>query len=181
MNQDLIGRVRRLLMSPATEWDVIDREPSDMAAIYKSYVLPLIVFMAVCQGIGALFLGGGFFWVLRGILLTILLGSAGIYLLALVINALATTFGAQKNFGQAFKVAAYTPTASWVASVFYVIPMLGIVAMLAGLFSFYLLFVGLPKLMRCPGDQAFLYTGTVIACLIVATLVLSLLLFPILY
>jgi len=181
MNQDLIGRVRRLLTSPATEWDVIDREPSDMAAIYKSYALPLIVFAAVCQGIGTLFLGLGFFWVLRGILVTILLGCAGVYLLALVIDALATTFGAQKNFGQAFKVAAYTPTASWVASIFYIIPTLGIVAMLAGLYSLYLLFMGLPKLMRCPSDQAFIYTGTVIACLIVAVLVISLLLIPILY
>lgn len=36
MTQDIVGRVRRILVSPAAEWDVIDGEPANMGDIYKS-------------------------------------------------------------------------------------------------------------------------------------------------
>ena len=38
------------------------------------------------------------------------------FILAFIINALAPTFGAQKDSDKAFKVAVYAPTAAWVAS-----------------------------------------------------------------
>ncbi|MEY4878875.1 MAG: hypothetical protein RJB62_344 [Pseudomonadota bacterium] len=181
MTEDLIGRVRRLLVSPVTEWDAIDGEPANMGDIYKGYVIPLVVFAAVCSGIGGLWLGAGILLTIRSIILSVILGLAGVYLIALIIDGLATTFGAQKNFGQAFKVAAYAPTAGWVASVFNIIPFLAIIGLIAGLYSLYLMYLGLPKLMRSPADKAVMYTVTVIACVFVVAVVAVVLLLPLLY
>jgi hypothetical protein len=86
---------------------------------------------------------------------------------ALIIDLLGPQFGAARNFGQAFKVAAYAPTASWVANFFMIIPMLWFVALIGGIYSLYLLYVGLPKLMKPAADKALIYTLAVIGCMIV--------------
>ena len=44
--QDIAARARRLLISPASEWSVIDGETATMGDIYRGYVLPLVVFSA---------------------------------------------------------------------------------------------------------------------------------------
>lgn len=76
----------------------------------------------------------------------------GVFLLGLIINALAPNFGGTANKVQAMKLAVYSWTAAWLAGVFGLIPMLGILAIL-GLYSFYLLFVGLPILNKVPEDK----------------------------
>ncbi len=178
MLQDIVGRVQRLLLSPAAEWAAINGEPADMGSIYKNYVLPLVAFSALASAIGSMMLGVSLTFALRELLFAVIVGAASVYLFSLIIDALAPTFGGQKNAGQAFKMAAYAPTAAWVASVFNIIPMLGILSIL-GLYSLYLLYVGLPELMKCPQDKALIYTIVIFACAIVLAFILSFLLVPI--
>jgi hypothetical protein len=116
-------------------------------------------------------------FILRELLFAVIIGAASVYLFSLIIDALAPTFGGQRNSGQAFKVAAYAPTAAWVASIFNIIPVLSIFSIL-GLYSLYLLYVGLPELMKCPTDKALVYTIVIAACAIVLAVVLSFLLVP---
>jgi len=177
MIQDILGRVQRLLLSPAAEWDAIDGETANMGDLYKNYVLPLIVFATTAVVIGSLWDGFHFViiteWIKR-----VILAAAGVYIFSLIVDALAPTFGGQKNAGQAFKVAAHAPTAAWVASIFSIIPGLSILSFIGGLYSLYLLYVGLPKLMNCPADKTLLYTIAICVCVIVVAVVLSLLLVP---
>jgi hypothetical protein len=84
-----------------------------------------------------------------------------VYALAAGINALAGGFGGTRDFSRAFKVAAYAPTATWLAGVFYVFPTLSILA-LAGLYSLYLLYEGLPRLMKVPPERALPFTFAVV-------------------
>ena len=70
-------------------------------------------------------------------------------MLALIIDALAPTFNGTKNQIQALKVAAYCSTASWMAGIFALIPGLRFFGIL-GLYSLYLLYLGLPVLMKSP-------------------------------
>jgi hypothetical protein len=93
--------------------------------------------------------------------------------LALIIDALAPSFGAQKNFMQALKVAAFSPTAAWLAGVFSIIPSLGIIGALLSLYSLYLLYVGLPTLMKPPADKAVPYLAVVIIATIVIFVVIG--------
>jgi hypothetical protein len=95
-----------------------------------------------------------------------ILSLVGVYVLSLIIDALAPTFGGTKNPISALKVAAYSSTASWVVGIFTLIPALSVLGIL-GLYSLYLLYLGLPALMKAPQDKAIGYTLVVIVSAIV--------------
>jgi hypothetical protein len=97
----------------------------------------------------------------------------GIVILSLVINALAPSFGGEKNSAQALKVAVYSYTPAWVAGVLNILPTLGVLVLLAALYGLYLLYLGLPRLMKCPQDKAVGYTAVVVVCAIVITVVVG--------
>jgi len=89
-------------------------------------------------------------------------------------DALAPSFGGRKDFNSGFQVAAYSPTAAWVAGVFALLPILSVLTIL-GLYSLYLLYLGLPMLMRAPPERAIGYIIAVIVCaVIVWVLIVSL-------
>ena len=45
------------------------------------------------------------------------------FVLALIVDALAPTFGGEKNFIQSLKLVAYSYTAAWVAGIFQLLPL----------------------------------------------------------
>jgi hypothetical protein len=96
----------------------------------------------------------------------------GTYVLALIIDGLAPTFNGQRNQIQALKVAAYSSTASWVAGIFALIPGLRLLTIL-GLYSLYLLYLGLPVLMKSPREKAMGYTAVVVLAAIVLFIIIS--------
>src|SRR3546814_5811878 len=78
-----------------------------------------------------------------------------LYVVALSINALAPTFGGRKDQLQAVKVIGYAWTAAWVAGIATIVPWLGWLVVLAGgIYSIYLLYLGLPHTMKCPPEKA---------------------------
>ena len=102
-----------------------------------------------------------------------LLSLAVVYVLALIVNALAPTFGGSKDFVAALKVIAYGSTAGFVGGIFNLLPSLAWIGLLAGFYSIYLIYLGLPVLMRCPPEKAGAYTAVVIVCAILAMIVLA--------
>jgi hypothetical protein len=38
---DLVQRVKQILLSPRTEWQVIEAEPTTTTELYKTYIVPL--------------------------------------------------------------------------------------------------------------------------------------------
>ena len=71
-----------------------------------------------------------------------------IFILSLIINALAPSFGGQKNSTQALKVAVYAFTPAWVAGALQILTPLAILGILLAFYGLYLLYLGLPVLMR---------------------------------
>ena len=180
MANTLMARVMALITKPKTAWDEIDNEPADIRDIYHSYVMilaaipPVATFLSL--SILGLRLGGDVIRVpvFSGLLNAVVsygLTLAGVYVFAWIINALAPRFGAVQNFGKAFQVAAYAPTASWIASAFVIIPGLGLLSLLGGLYSLYLLFVGLPKLMKPGEGQDITYPLVAIVCAVLVSIV----------
>jgi hypothetical protein len=167
----LIARVQRLLTSPATEWDAIAGEAADIPKIYVNYVGPLALAASVVTGLALLLWGLGLGTAVQFIIVNTVIQLILVYVVAFVTNALAPTFGATQDMGQAFKLAAYTPTAAWVGAVFNIIPVLGqVIALVAALYSLYLLYVGLPKLMRPPEDKVIVYALSIIGVMIVVNI-----------
>jgi hypothetical protein len=183
----LIDRVKSLLLQPSATWDVIDAEPATVADLYKSYVIPLALIPAVCALIGSVAFGFGALgfsykpplqWALAAQVVGFVASLVGVYVLALIIDALAPTFGGTRNQIQAFKVAAYSYTAAWVAGVFQILPALSILGLL-GLYSVVLMHKGLPKLMKAPQEKATSYTVVVIIAAIVISIVVGAIVGPI--
>jgi hypothetical protein len=177
----LIARVKNLLLSPGTEWDVIDREVAGPPRIALAYVAPLVAIptIAIVVGLSVLGVQIGGEWhraplleVSLSALLFFILSIAGVFLFAVVINWLAPRFGAARNYRQAFKVSAYSITAAMVAGILAIAPALQILALLGATYSLYLLFVGAPKVMHAPQGAAINYAiVTTIAAVLMALLV----------
>lgn len=177
----LIERVKNILVTPKTEWPRIDAEPATIGGIYTGYVLILAAIGPIALLIGQQVFGYSAFGVtykppiatsVGSAVLTYILSLVSVYVSALIIDALAPSFGGTKDQVKAFKVAAYSATAAWLAGIFQIIPMLAFLA-IVGLYSLYLLFVGLPILMRVPADKAVGYVVVVIIVQIVLYFVVA--------
>lgn len=182
----LIDRVKNILLKPAEEWPRIEAEPATIGDIYKSYVFPLAAIPAVAGLIGGFAFGYSAFGItyrptiasaLGSALFQFLASLAAVYIVALVIDWLAPKFDAKPNRLQAFKVAAYSATAGWVAGIFNLIPSLGWLGIL-GLYGLYLLYLGLVQLMKPPAEKAVVYTVAVVGVCFVAAVLLSFILMP---
>ena len=168
----VIDRAKNIIVQPKAEWTVIDTEPATVGGLYSGYVIPLSLVSVICAtlgmvifGISVPFLGSIKMPVgtaLGGAAVRFVAGLVAIYVIAMVIDALAPTFGGTKNSIQAFKVAAYSYTAAWVFGILAIIPALGIIGGLLGLYSLYLLYTGLPALMKSPPEKALGYTVLVV-------------------
>jgi hypothetical protein len=178
----LVERARKLILQPAQEWAAIDAEPHTVQDLYTHYVMILAAIPAVCMFIGLSLVGVGVFgatyrmpiaYGVTNLVVGYVLSLGSVYVFALIIDALAPTFGGQKNFMQALKVAAFAPTAAWLAGVFHIIPSLSIIGTLLSLYSLYLLYLGLPALMKTPEDKAIPYIVVVIIAAIVLAVVIG--------
>jgi hypothetical protein len=177
----LISRVQNIILKPKEEWGVIDGEPATVQGIFTSYVMILAAIGPIAMLIGQQVVGINVLGVsykpamgysIGSAVLTYVLSLVSVYVCALVIDALAPSFGGTKNQVQAFKVAAYSSTAAWLAGIFQIIPMLAFLA-IVGLYSLYLLYLGLPRLMRVADDKAIGYTLVVIVIQIVLYFVVA--------
>ena len=179
----LIARVKAILATPKTEWPVIAAEPATVADLYKNYIIWLAAVPAVCQFIKGSFIGYGAFGIsyrtpigagITGMIVGYALTLALVYVVALIVDALAPTFSGQKNQVQALKTVAYAWTASWVGGIGVLIPWLGVLIILAALiYGIYLLYLGLPNTMKCPPDKAGGYTAVTIIIAIVLSWIIG--------
>lgn len=172
----LLQRVKNILTTPKTEWPVIDSEPDTIGGIYKNYVIILAAIPPVCLLIGLFAFGGRYLpmnYLVAQAVITYLVALASVYVLALIIEALAPNFGGTKDRVKAFKVAAYASTAAWVVGIFYLLPFLVILGIVGGLYSLFLLYLGLPVLMKTPADKSVVYTVAIVVAAIVINLVLG--------
>ncbi|QUD88834.1 Yip1 family protein [Phenylobacterium montanum] len=179
-SSDLVSRVKGILTDPRNEWDKIAGETATVGGLYAGYAVILAAIPPLARLIHGVVFGYGMFGVsyrpsiffmASQAVLTYAFSLVMLYLIALVIDGLAGNFGGEKNPIQAFKVSVYSYTAAWVSGVFLALPFLGVVTLLGGLYSLYLLYLGLPKLMKAPQDQALGYTAVSVVVAIVLYIV----------
>ena len=181
MQRKLVDRVRAIILKPKEEWLVIEKEPTDVTTLFRTYVAPLAAIPPIATFLGTVIfgasvsvagaarpsIGGAFF----SALVSYVLSLVGVYIVARVIDYLAPRNGGQPNPVQAFKVSAYSSTPSWIAGIFSLVPALSALGIL-GLYGVYLLYLGLPPLMKVPTEKATGYTIGVIAVTIAVYIVI---------
>ncbi|PYO89330.1 MAG: hypothetical protein DMD58_09760 [Gemmatimonadetes bacterium] len=179
-----VGRARGVLFEPRATFKEVDSEFTKPGAIWGRYILPLALLGPLAGAVGRLVFGkriagmslpeslsitGAITWF--GISLVLQL--AAVFALTQIISLLAPGFGGQKNDVQALKVAAYASTPMWVAGIFNIHGRFLMVGIIISLYSLYLLYVGLPTLMKVPQDRSMGYTAVVIIAAIVVFLLVS--------
>ena len=179
----LIDRAKNILFQPKQEWPVIARETVSTADLYKNYIILLAAIGPLASVIGMSVFGMSLPFVgtyrvpftlsLSHALVSYVLSLGAVYVLALIINALAPTFAGAKDQGQALKVAAYASTPGWLGGIFAILPWLGLLGLLAALYGLYLLYLGLPVLMKSPEEKAVGYTVVVVICAILLFIVVG--------
>lgn len=182
----IFARVQAILTNPRQEWSVIAGEQSSLKDLYLGYIVllaaigPVIGFVKMTIfGIDVPLMGTYRVGVVAGLgsmVFSYVMALVGVYVVALIINQLAPTFGGQKNSLQALKTVTYSYTAAWVAGVGQIVPWVGMATLIAGsVYSIYLLYVGLPVMMQCAQEKAAKYTAASILVALVVGIAISLL------
>ena len=179
---NLVERAKNILVTPKTEWEVIKNEQTTTAELFTKYAMILAIIPVIASFIGQSLIGislGPFgsykVPVSSGLIYAVvyyILGLAGVYLIAFIIDALAPSFGSTKNMDGSLKVAVYSYTAAWLAGIFGVIPILGILG-IVGLYSLYLMYLGLKIVKDTPQDKLVGYMVIVIIIAIVIYFVIG--------
>ncbi len=176
----LIDRVKNIIMSPKTEWQVIDGESGDTQEVFTYVailaaipaIIGLIFSLLLSRTLSELGISSGTIIVstVLGYILTFVI----IYAVAYLTDALAPTFGGEKHLPSALKLIAYSYTPLWVASIFSFVPLIGFLIVLAGLvYTIYVLYLGVPVMMRAPQDKTVGYTIVIIIGGIITGLVIN--------
>lgn len=178
----LVERAKNIILTPKTEWPVVAGEATPAAQLIAGYVLPLAAVAAIAGFIGIVLVGAvlgrlgvhiGLVWAVAGAIYQVVMAVVMVYVMAFIIDALAPSFGAQKSFPQALKVAAYAYTPVWVVGIVKIIPLLGILVLLAAIYAIYLLYLGLQGVMRAPAEKAAGYTAVVVIVGIIVAIVIN--------
>ncbi len=185
---NLIERAKNIIVQPVKEWDVISTEQPDIGKIITGYVLPLAGAAAVAAFIGYGLIGVSYFGIrfksidlglyqAINVLITALIS---VFVSAFVIDALAPSFGSEKNMGRSVQLVAYSYTPGWIGGLLAIIPSIAIVGVLAGLYGLYLLYLGLPKLKKTPEDKLIGYFVVSLLVIIVVYFVIGMIMAAIL-
>ena len=164
---DLKTRATNILTKPAAEWPAIAAEATTPADLITTYAVPLSAIPAVCSFIGLSIVGMSLPLVgtirtpivsgLTSAVVRFVLGIVGLYVSAIIIEKLAPTFQSKGDTTQALKLVVFASTPVWIAGILQIIPALGLLVILAALYAVYLFYLGLPSVMRTPGDKVIPY------------------------
>ena len=179
-----VSRARSVLFEPRATFKEVDSEFTKPGAIWGRYILPLALIGPLAGAVGRFIFGkriagtslpesvslsGAITW---GVI-SLLLALAAVFVLTQVISLLAPGFGGQKNDVQALKVAAYSSTPVWLGGVFNIHGRFLIVSLIVSLYGLFLLYLGVPSLMKVPQDRGMGYTAVVIIAAVVFFLLVS--------
>jgi hypothetical protein len=157
---ELADRIKGILFEPRDEWPKIAVEPASVQSLYTNWIMilaavgpvALLVSTHPLQSVVALYL--------RSLIMT--------FVLALVVDTLAPSFGGAKDFVASLKLTAYSSTAAWLAGVFYLFGVMGtVLGLVAAIYALYTFFIGAPVLNKAAPDRAAPFTLVFVLCAVV--------------
>ncbi|TAJ73867.1 MAG: DUF1282 domain-containing protein [Phenylobacterium sp.] len=174
-----ISRAVGMLLRPGRTWDAIAEAPAEARPLFLRYALPLAAVPPLCGIFGVLVFGFNIanigvhmsvVGLILGAMVSFGLTLAAVWALAVFIDLTAPAFGGLRGRQAALNLVVYAATASWIGGLAEIYPSLGIpVGILAGLYSLYALYLGLPRLMGVPEDRKL----TAFAAVLIAILLLA--------
>lgn len=181
---NLIERVKNMIVTPKTEWTAVDGESDTLSGVITKYVVPLAAVGAICTFIGYAFIGVdyGFFrmrgmeWGIKMAVISIASSIVGVIITSFVVDALAPSFGSEKNINKSAQLVAYSYTPAFVGALLTIVPAISMIGGLFGLYGIYLMYLGLGPLKKTPEDKKVIYLVITIVVLIAVYFVIGLIL-----
>ena len=167
---NIVDRVKNILIDPKKEWQVINTETTPTPTLITTYLLPLALLAAVASfiGYGFIYGGGSVKYGLIYALIALVQIVLAVYINAFVTDALAPSFASEKNMIKSAQLVVYAATPGYIGSLLNIIPAIGWLGSLAGgIYSIYLLYIGIPVLKKTPEDKVPIYLIVIILVLIV--------------
>ncbi|MFZ1369217.1 MAG: Yip1 family protein [Ferruginibacter sp.] len=157
---NIVERVKNILITPKTEWDVINGETATPQSLLMGYILPLALVAAVGPILNGLLFGGIYgmtYYIALGII-AFIASIVTFYVTVIIIDMLAPSFGSEKNIGKSAQLVAYSGTPSYIGSLLSFIPVIGMVISLAAwAYGIYIMYLGIGPLKKTPEDKKVVY------------------------
>ncbi|MHB0804239.1 Yip1 family protein [Stutzerimonas nitrititolerans] len=181
-----------LFTRPDRAWTSIRQKEDANSLHYLMHLLLLALIPSVCLFIGITYVGWSLvdeervrlaadsaFQLCLFLYITMVLGTV---IMGLFVHWMARSFDVRPSLNLCIGFIAYTITPFFVAGIAGLYPnrwFAAIVILLAGFYSTYLLFTGLPAFMRQRSSQSFLYASSIwgVALLVIVTVLVSMILF----
>lgn len=156
----LVDRVRGILLEPRNEWIKIAAEPATVQTLYTGWIMILAAIGPVALLIAVHSLQLAVAQYVLSLIIT--------FVLAVIVDALAPSFGGTKDFVASLKLTAYSYTVAWLAGIFNLLGLLGgFVALIATIYAIYTFYLGAPVLKKSSPEKAVPFTLVIILCGIV--------------
>jgi hypothetical protein len=172
----LLSRAWGLLREPKKEWQQIKAEETTIPNLLIGYVAPLAAIPPVAGLIGSLIFEpvrvGPINEAIVSVVVTWVVTVALVFLLGVLINTLADQFDGDRNDIAAQKIAAFSITPAFLSGIFSLYPGVWWISLFALAAMVYIMYRGLPILMKAPEDRALSYAATVTVAGAVAFIVL---------
>ncbi|BDM65055.1 YIP1 family protein [Shewanella sp. NFH-SH190041] len=170
----ILSHLKGLYTHPKQEWHTIEQN-HETAHNSLTHILLIALIPAICSYIANTQIGwnpgaGDLLYLTPASALYMSAGMyfgliAGVFALAYLVYWMAKTFDASPSYTQAFELASYTATPLFMVGFSALYPELWFM-MLVGLagvsYSVYLLYTGVPILMKIPEEKGFIYASSVV-------------------
>jgi hypothetical protein len=179
---EIVQRVQAILFKPREEWTRIKAEPATVVGLFATYAMVLAAIPPGFQFLRHILFERvpvfGHWPVLPALgsaVVAYLFSLLTVLLFAFVIDAMAPSFSSTRNMKGALKLAMYSMTPLWIVGVFNIFSGLWVPAVLAGLYAFYILFLGFDTpLLETPKNRVGWYFGFSAPALVVVYFVVNL-------
>lgn len=179
----IVERAKAIILTPRDEWAKIAGETTPQREILVRYAVPLAAISPVAAFLAGQIFGYGAFGftyrpgIIEGLstaLVSFALSLASLFVVTFIAEFLSPKFGGEANRLGAFRLVAYSYTASWLVGIFRLVPTLGFFALL-GLYSIYLLYIGATPLLKVPKEKSAAFTAvTILSAAVLAIAVVPL-------
>jgi hypothetical protein len=173
----LIERIKGIILTPKEAFPRLASEPGNIAGLFTGYLAILAAIPAVAGflrlsviGTTLPFIGTVRVSPVRALVQEVVyyaLSLALIYLLAIIVENIAPSFGGQKDLLGAARALGYSATPGLLAGILMIVPVLAPISLLVSLYGLYLLYLALPVFLKVPEDKAIVFTLAVVGIAII--------------
>jgi hypothetical protein len=161
-------RAYQLITQPEKTWREIKGEHLEIRRLFVGYALPLMLLPLFTSIVRIVMARGPFITfsfvasLLLGAIANYVLSAAALLLAGWLVSVLAQYFSSRNDLALTMGLVIYSMTPVWLAGLFNLSPRLAVLSSL-GLYSTFLIYVGLPVMLETPPEKHTAFAAAVIA------------------